>query len=237
MPTTKLPLFVLGPDFMPMSSASLRVFEPRYKQMMDDCILDSKPFGYITYDPDIEDIGGWTQPAKYGVLVEIEDYQESGSNIMINIISGRRFKSTQVIQPVLDNDVSGTHFPAVDELMEKADNPVDGKLYLRCEAEVMEPIVHNHDQQDFESFVGYISPLSNLIIVSCMYRGQQMDYEDSVSSVDPQEQELFLWQVSASLCSSVNVQQQMLASVTTTELMQVCIEAANDIIQVISEDE
>ena len=52
MPTTKLPLFVLGPDFMPMSSTSLRVFEPRYKQMMDDCILDSKPFGYITYDPD-----------------------------------------------------------------------------------------------------------------------------------------------------------------------------------------
>ena len=40
-----------------------------------------------------------------------------------------------------------------------ADNPSDGKLYLRCEAEVMEPIVHNHDQQDFESFVGYISPL------------------------------------------------------------------------------
>ena len=53
----------------------------------------------------------------------------------------------------------------------------------------MEPIVHNHDQQDFDSFVGYISPLSNLIVVSCMYRGQQMDYEDSVSSVDPQEQE------------------------------------------------
>ena len=74
-------------------------------------------------------------------------------------------------------------------------------------------------------------------MVSCMYRGQQMDYEDSVSSVDPQEQELFLWQVSASLCSSVIVQQQMLASVTTTELMQVCIEAANDIIQAISEDE
>ena len=95
--------------------------------MMDDCILDSKPFGYITYDPDVDDIGGWTQPAKYGVLVEIEEYQESGSNIMINIISGRRFKSTGVIQPVLDNDVSGTHFPTVDELMEKADNPVDGK--------------------------------------------------------------------------------------------------------------
>ena len=71
IPTTTLPLFVLGPDFMPMSSTTLRVFEPRYKQMMDDCILESKPFGYITFDPDTEDVGGWTQPATYGVLVEI----------------------------------------------------------------------------------------------------------------------------------------------------------------------
>ena len=70
-----------------------------------------------------------------------------------------------------------------------------------------------------------------------MYRGQQMDYEESVSSKDPQEQELFLWQVSASICSSVRIQQQMLASVTTTELMQVCLESANDIIEAIQQDE
>ena len=97
IPTTTLPLFVLGPDFMPMSSTTLRVFEPRYKQMMDDCILESKPFGYISFDPDTEDVGGWTQPATYGVLVEIEDYEEAGSNLMINLISGRRFKSKAVI--------------------------------------------------------------------------------------------------------------------------------------------
>ena len=193
IPTTTLPLFVLGPDFMPMSSTTMRVFEPRYKQMMDDCILESKPFGYISFDPDTEDVGGWTQPATYGVLVEIEDYEEAGSNLMINLISGRRFKSKAVIQPVIDNSVVGTHFPTVDDLMSQASE--EGKLYLRCEAEIMQPIIHNHDQQDFDSFVGYISPLSNLIVVSCMYRGQQMDYEDSVSSVDPQEQELFLWQV------------------------------------------
>ena len=237
MATSRLPLFVLGPDFMPMSSTSLRVFEPRYKQMMDDCILDSKPFGYITYDPESDDLGGWTQPAKYGVLAEIEDYEESGSNLLISVISGRRFRATEIIQPVLENDVVGTHFPTVDELMEKAGAPPDGKLYLRCEAEIMEPIIHNHDQRDFESFVGYISPLANLIVVSCMYRGQQMDYEESVSSKDPQEQELFLWQVSASICSSVRIQQQMLASVTTTELMQVCLESANDIIEAIQQDE
>jgi len=237
MPPTRLPLFVLGPDFMPMSSTSLRVFEPRYKQMLDDCILGSKPFGYITHDPKVKDIGGWTQPAKYGVLAEIEDYQESGSNIMINVISGRRFKSRLVIQPVLENDVVGAHFPTVEELMEKAEATQDGRLYLTCEAEIMDPIYHNHDQHDFEYFTDYISPLSNLIEVSCMYRGQQIDFQRSISSSTPREQELFLWQVSASLSGSVGIQQQMLSSITTTELMQVCLESANDIIEAIAQEE
>ena len=237
MPPTLLPLFVLGPDFMPMSSTSLRVFETRYKQMMDDCILGGRPFGYITYDPKIEDIGGWTQPAKYGVLAEIEDYHESGSNIMINVNSGRRFKSEEVIQPVLENDVDVTHFPTVDELMEKVEASQDGKLYLTCEAEIMDPIYHNHDQHDFEYFVDHISPLSKFIEISCMYRGQRIDYNNCISSTAPGEQELFLWQVSASLSSSVEIQQQMLSSITTMELMQVCIESARDIIEAIAQDE
>ncbi len=222
---------------MPMSQTSLRVFEPRYKQMMDDCILGSRPFGYITYDPKVEDIGGWTQPAKYGVVAEIEEYQESGSNIMINVISGLRFKSVAVIQPLLENNVDEAHFPTVDELMEKAEGPQDGKLYLTCEAEIMDPIYHNHDQNDFEYFVEHISPLSNFIEVSCLYRGQQIDYEVSISSTKPEDQELFMWQVSASLSNSVEIQQQMLSSITTMELMQVCLESANDIIEAIAQDE
>ena len=237
MQPASLPLFVLGPDFMPMSSTSLRVFEPRYKQMMDDCILAGKPFGYIPYDPNVEDIRGWTQPAKYGVLAEIEDYHESGSNIMINVISGRRFKSKEVIQPVLENNVDANHFPTVDELMDKAEHSPDGKLYLSCQAEIMEPIYHNHNQGDYEYFVDHISPLSTLIEVSCMYRGQQIDYMGCISSTSAREQEFFLWQVSASLSSSVEIQQQMLASITTMELMQVCIESASDIMGAIAQDE
>ena len=235
IPTTTLPLFVLGPDFMPMSSTTLRVFEPRYKQMMDDCILESKPFGYISFDPDTEDVGGWTQPATYGVLVEIEDYEEAGSNLMINLISGRRFKSKAVIQPVIDNSVVGMHFPTVDDLMSQASE--EGKLYLRCEAEIMQPIIHNHAQQDFEDFTDYVSPLANLIIVSCMQRGQQIDYESRISSSEPDDQELFLWQVAGSLSSSVRVQQQMLSSITTVDLMQVCLESANVIMTAIANSE
>ena len=42
------------------------VFEPRYKQMLDDCTLNEGPFGYIAHDPDSESIDGWSQP---GLLV------------------------------------------------------------------------------------------------------------------------------------------------------------------------
>ena len=80
-----LPLFVLGPDFFPGFTGTLRVFEPRYKQMMDDCIMDSKPFGYISADPSKGELNGWSQPSDHGVLCYVRDYEESGSNLIIEV--------------------------------------------------------------------------------------------------------------------------------------------------------
>ena len=79
--------------------------------------------------------------------------------------------------------------------------------------------------------------MANLIIVNCLQRGQQIDYESSTSSSEPDEQELFLWLVAGSLSSSVGIQQQMLSSITTIDLMQVCLEAANDIMTAIANSE
>ena len=70
-----LPLFILGPDFFPGFTGTLRVFEPRYKQMMDDCIMDSKPFGYISADPAKGELNGWSQPSDYGVICYVRDYE------------------------------------------------------------------------------------------------------------------------------------------------------------------
>ena len=41
----KLPLFVLPMVLLPGEIQELRVFEPRYRQMLDDCLLDGKNFG------------------------------------------------------------------------------------------------------------------------------------------------------------------------------------------------
>ena len=63
-----VPLFVLPMGIFPMCQEPLRVFEPRYKQMLDDCVLNNSQFGYIAADINGEDENGWTLPAEYGVL-------------------------------------------------------------------------------------------------------------------------------------------------------------------------
>ena len=48
MPATRVvPLFVLPMGLFPLTQEPLRVFEPRYKQMLDDCVLGDSPFGYV----------------------------------------------------------------------------------------------------------------------------------------------------------------------------------------------
>ena len=122
-----LPLFILGPDFFPGFTGTLRVFEPRYKQMMDDCIMDSKPFGYISSDPTKGELGGWSQPSDHGVLCFVREYEESGSNLIIEVEATSAFCVEGVTQPVLPSLLDGERFPGVEELMEEAGNPVDGK--------------------------------------------------------------------------------------------------------------
>ena len=79
-----IPLFVLPSGIFPSVSESLRVFEPRYKQMLDDCTIDEKPFGYIAHDPESESTDGWSQPSSFGVLCSLDDMREQGTNITVS---------------------------------------------------------------------------------------------------------------------------------------------------------
>ena len=113
---SNVPLFLLGPDFFPGFNGSLRVFEPRYKQMMNDCILDSKQFGYISAEPKAGELDGWSQPAKMGVLCTVSDYEESGSNLIIDIKSDSVFQVDEIIQPVLHNVMDTERYLSVEPL-------------------------------------------------------------------------------------------------------------------------
>ena len=95
-----LPLFVLPMVLMPGEVQELRVFEPRYRQMLDDCVLDNKNFGLVMNDP-FELTNHWDGPRSHGCEAEILEHDTKGSNHFLSIIGRRRFVVEDVIAPAL----------------------------------------------------------------------------------------------------------------------------------------
>ncbi|MED6337955.1 MAG: LON peptidase substrate-binding domain-containing protein [Candidatus Thermoplasmatota archaeon] len=95
-----MPLFVLPIVLVPGEIQSLRIFEPRYRQMLDDCLLDDKPFGMIMTDP-LAFHNGWNGPRTFGCEAEIISHETKGSNHFIEFVGRRRFKIDRVIEPAL----------------------------------------------------------------------------------------------------------------------------------------
>ena len=123
-----LPLFVLPMTLMPGEVTQLRVFEPRYKQMLDTCILDEQPFGLVLNDP-FQPVRGWDGPRTTGTLAHIEEHEEVGSNHMLVVRGGQRFDVQEVIEPALPpfsdpavSDLVGEDgfFPDQEALMARA---------------------------------------------------------------------------------------------------------------------
>ena len=96
----QLPLFVLPMVLIPGEIQSLRIFEPRYRQMLDDCLLDEKSFGMVMTDP-LETVNGWNGPRNYGCEAEIISHETKGSNHFIEIVGKRRFVIDKIIPPAL----------------------------------------------------------------------------------------------------------------------------------------
>ena len=231
-----LPLFILGPDFFPGFTGTLRVFEPRYKQMMDDCIMDSKPFGYISADPAKGELNGWSQPSDYGVICYVRDYEESGSNLIIEVEATSAFVVQNVIQPVLPSLVDGERFPGVEELMEEAGNPLDGKLYLRADVEVLaEPDVDYVDGA-FEAFVDMLTPARQILQMSSMYKGQILEFKDGRDYDEDLDRTNFVWKVCSALCYDPYLQQEILSQTSFSSLMDICTNRVAEIITKMGEE-
>ena len=86
-----LPVFVLPMVVLPGEIQQLRIFEPRYRQMLDDCLLDEKNFGLIL-DDNLDQYNGWNGPQQFGCEVEIIHHETVGSNHFVEILGKRKFE-------------------------------------------------------------------------------------------------------------------------------------------------
>ena len=155
----KLPLFVLPMVLLPDEIQELRVFEPRYRQLLDDCLLDGLNFGLVLND-ESNLVNHWDGPRNYGCEAEIIHHETKGSNHFLQIIGRRRFIVKQVHEPALppfdhplvESQVSLEGIdPDLQTLIELIPDEVGhSKLYISADVEYLDSEKETSMIQQFE---------------------------------------------------------------------------------------
>lgn len=215
-----VPLFVLPMGIFPMCQEPLRVFEPRYKQMLDDCVLNNSDFGYIAANIEGDSENGWTLPAEYGVLTSPENLQEQGTNLMFTAFGEKRFRVLNIIPAALSAEDFGDVFPSVDELVEQyIEEDAEGKLYIRAEIEILEPIEGVIDNEDWIEILEKWA--WQIVEMSSLFRNEVLSLSEVFSVLQSEfspYSEYSLWFACHSLLDSIEDRQSALASTSSSEI-------------------
>ena len=217
-----VPLFVLPMGIFPMCQEPLRVFEPRYKQMLDDCVLNNSDFGYIAANIEGDNENGWTLPAEYGVLTSAENLQEQGTNLTFTAYGEKRFRVLNIIPAAISAEDFGDVFPSVDELVEQyIEEDAEGKLYTRAEIEILDPLEGVIDSEDWIEILEKWA--WQIVEMSSLFRNEVLSLSEVFSVLQSEfspYSEYSLWFACHSLLDSIEDRQSALASTSASEIQE-----------------
>ena len=97
-----IPIFPLDLVLFPRQELPLRIFEPRYKQLVDDCMLSDGQFGVCLVDSN-KQILGWNGPQNIGTIAKItkcEDVEMDGMQLHIQTIGRNKFRIKKFINNI-----------------------------------------------------------------------------------------------------------------------------------------
>lgn len=83
----RLPMFPLGAVIFPFSTAPLRVFEPRYQQLLDHVVESDAPFGTVLIERGSE-VGGGDQRFAIGTRLRVVDVAEMDDGQRLIVVAG-----------------------------------------------------------------------------------------------------------------------------------------------------
>jgi Lon protease-like protein len=123
-----LPLFPLNTVLFPKTTLPLRIFEPRYKAMVEECLEKGTPFGVSLIQEGPEQ-GGVALPHVLGTLATIKkaDHKSNG-DIHITIEGGKRFR---LVEELKRSPIWLAHVELLDEPLGDADATLEAKEELR----------------------------------------------------------------------------------------------------------
>lgn len=123
--TNFIPIFPLGIVVYPGENLNLHIFEPRYKQLINECHISKKPFGIPTViESKVRDLGSLVE------IIEVSKVHENGE-MDIKTKGLRIFRILEVIKEVPEKLYSGaivnypdTYEQGNPELMRKVMNSI-----------------------------------------------------------------------------------------------------------------
>ena len=153
-----IPIFPLDLVLFPRQELPLRIFEPRYKQLVDDCMLSDGQFGVCLVDSSNQ-IRGWNGPKLTGTIAKItkcEDVEMDGMQLHIETIGRSKFRIKKIIPPSIPlpenyDPYSIEGHQQISDLNEKSrDNE---KMYLKAEVELIPEIDENISLSQWENMI------------------------------------------------------------------------------------
>ena len=156
--TKIIPIFPLDLVLFPRQGLPLRIFEPRYKQLVDDCMLGDGQFGVCLIDAN-NSVNGWNSPTLVGTIAKItkcEDVELDGLQLHIETIGRNSFIIKKIIappipQPVNYDPLSVEGHEQISEMHEKIGT--EEKMYIQAEVEMIPEIDENISLEQWERLV------------------------------------------------------------------------------------
>jgi len=150
-----IPIFPLDLILYPNQVIPLKIFEPRYRQMLDDCMSGNRKFGICKTNNKVQR-SGWVEPVDIGTIAYIlkcEDLDLTGTNYYIELIGKERFKIKNLIQPALPKPTTYNppEIPSMQTMLEE----VSGKpLYFQAEIEYLPTLDEDIDGEKWKLIIG-----------------------------------------------------------------------------------
>ena len=156
--TKIIPIFPLDLVLFPRQELPLRIFEPRYKQLVDDCMIGDGQFGVCLIDEN-NSVNGWNSPKLVGTIAKIskcEDVEIDGLQLHIETLGRNSFKIKKIIppsitQPTNYDPLSVEGHREISEIHEKIGT--GEKMYIQAEVEMIPEIDENISFEKWEVLV------------------------------------------------------------------------------------
>ena len=156
--TKILPIFPLDLVLFPRQELPLRIFEPRYKQLVDDCMLGDGQFGVCLIDQN-NSVNGWNAPKTIGTIAKItkcEDVELDGLQLHIETVGRNKFQINKIIPPSLAPPENYDPYTVeghnvVSDMLEKIGT--DAKMYIRAEVELIPEIDEDLPLEKWQNLV------------------------------------------------------------------------------------